>query len=157
MVFWLAVKSLEDPRKMLDQAVSEMKEDLVKMRQASAEVMSTQNMLETKYRQAQTSAVSSQATCLIVSCKKPDVSPLCLCLELFVLYCLLTNQIATCQVFWWRSRLMVSQHGIPAWYPSMSCKCSCCNEFGCLIIGYQRQVQNSTNTCYICLHTAGHV
>ena len=73
MVFWLAVKSLEDPRKMLDQAVGEMKEDLVKMRQASAEVMSTQNMLETKYRQAQTSAVSSQATCLIVSCTKPDV------------------------------------------------------------------------------------
>lgn len=51
------VKSLEDPRKMLDQAVSEMKEDLIKLRQASAEVMSTQNMLESKYRQAQTSAV----------------------------------------------------------------------------------------------------
>lgn len=57
----LTVKSLEDPRKMLDQAVSEMKEDLVKMRQASAEVMSTQNMLESKYRQAQTAAVSVHA------------------------------------------------------------------------------------------------
>ena len=53
-----AAKSLEDPRKMLDQAVAEMKEDLVKMRQASAEVMSTQKMLETKYTQAQASAVS---------------------------------------------------------------------------------------------------
>ena len=53
--------SLEDPRKMLDQAVSEMKEDLIKMRQASAEVMSTQTMLESKYRQAQTSAVSLHA------------------------------------------------------------------------------------------------
>ncbi|KAL3155964.1 hypothetical protein ABBQ32_012958 [Trebouxia sp. C0010 RCD-2024] len=51
-----AAKSLEDPRKMLDQAVSEMKEDLVKMRQASAEVFSTQKMLETKYTQAQASA-----------------------------------------------------------------------------------------------------
>ena len=47
---------------MLDQAVSEMKEDLIKMRQASAEVMSTQKMLETKYTQAQTSAVSA-ASC----------------------------------------------------------------------------------------------
>ena len=54
-------KSLEDPRKMLDQAVSEMKEDLVKMRQASAEVLSTQKMLETKYTQAQASAVSPEA------------------------------------------------------------------------------------------------
>lgn len=41
---------------MLDQAVSEMKEDLIKMRQASAEVMSTQKMLESKYTQAQASA-----------------------------------------------------------------------------------------------------
>lgn len=44
---------------MLDQAVSEMKQDLVKMRQASAEVYSTQKMLETKYTQAQASAVRS--------------------------------------------------------------------------------------------------
>ncbi|KAL0038022.1 hypothetical protein WJX79_009815 [Trebouxia sp. C0005] len=51
-----AAKALEDPRKMLDQAVSEMREDLVKMRQASAEVMSTQKMLESKYSQAQASA-----------------------------------------------------------------------------------------------------
>ena len=42
---------------MLDQAVAEMKEDLVKMRQASAEVFSTQKMLQTKYTQAQASAV----------------------------------------------------------------------------------------------------
>lgn len=46
---------------MLDQAVSEMKQDLVKMRQASAEVYSTQKMLETKYTQAQASAVRSPA------------------------------------------------------------------------------------------------
>ena len=62
----LAVKSFEDPRKLLDQAVSEMREDLVKMRQAAAEVMSTQKMLETKYRQAQASAVS--CNCAAVSC-----------------------------------------------------------------------------------------
>ncbi len=48
---------------MLDQAVSEMKEDLVKMRQASAEVMSTQKMLESKYSQAQASAVSYFCHC----------------------------------------------------------------------------------------------
>lgn len=59
-----AAKSLEDPRKMLDQAVSEMREDLVKMRQASAEVMSTQKMLESKYSQAQASAVNALPSCL---------------------------------------------------------------------------------------------
>lgn len=51
---------------MLDQAVSEMKQDLVKMRQASAEVYSTQKMLETKYTQAQASAVCSA---LILICR----------------------------------------------------------------------------------------
>ena len=48
---------------MLNQAVSEMKEDLVKMRQASAEVFSTQKMLETKYTQAQASAVRGSSQC----------------------------------------------------------------------------------------------
>lgn len=76
-----AAKKLEDPRKMLDQAVSEMKEDLVKMRQASAEVMSTQRMLESKFTQAQASAVSitnqysaaqEPAACRLVCC--PPVS-----------------------------------------------------------------------------------
>ena len=62
-----AAKSLENPRKMLDQAVSEMREDLVKMRQASAEVMSTQKMLESKYGQAQASAVSTHAVVFITS------------------------------------------------------------------------------------------
>lgn len=62
-----AAKSLENPRKMLDQAVSEMREDLVKMRQASAEVMSTQKMLESKYGQAQASAVSHHVFVFITS------------------------------------------------------------------------------------------
>lgn len=69
-----AAKSLEDPRKMLDQAVSEMKEDLVKMRQASAEVFSTQKMLETKYTQAQASAVSiAPHPTLLSQCLKPSL------------------------------------------------------------------------------------
>ena len=34
----LAVSSVEDPEKMLDQTVTEMQNDLIKMRQASAQV-----------------------------------------------------------------------------------------------------------------------
>lgn len=34
----LAVSSAEDPEKLLDQVVTEMQEDLIKMRQASAQV-----------------------------------------------------------------------------------------------------------------------
>lgn len=37
-VFALAVSSAEDPEKLLDQVVNEMQEDLIKMRQASAQV-----------------------------------------------------------------------------------------------------------------------
>lgn len=68
---------------MLDQAVSEMKEDLVKMRQASAEVFSTQKMLQTKYTQAQASAVCSAplgvfANCLCLSSVTKDATSLLL-------------------------------------------------------------------------------
>lgn len=51
-----AAKALEDPRKMLDQAVEDMRNDLVKMRQASVEVLSAQRLLGTKYQQAQSKA-----------------------------------------------------------------------------------------------------
>jgi phage shock protein A len=34
----LAVSQAEDPEKLLDQVVNEMQEDLIKMRQASAQV-----------------------------------------------------------------------------------------------------------------------
>jgi len=34
----VAVSSVEDPEKMLDQTVNEMQSDLIKMRQASAQV-----------------------------------------------------------------------------------------------------------------------
>lgn len=37
-VYVLAVSSAEDPEKLLDQVVNEMQEDLIKMRQASAQV-----------------------------------------------------------------------------------------------------------------------
>lgn len=46
----------QDPEKMLDQTVNEMQEDLIKMRQASAQVMASQKQLEAKYKQAQTTA-----------------------------------------------------------------------------------------------------
>ena len=42
---------------MLDQTVNEMQEDLIKMRQASAQVMASQKQIENKYNQAQTTAV----------------------------------------------------------------------------------------------------
>ena len=41
---------------MLEQTVNEMQEDLIKMRQASAQVMASQKQLEMKYKQAQTTA-----------------------------------------------------------------------------------------------------
>lgn len=50
------VSAAEDPEKILDQAVLEMQEDLVKMRQASAQVIASQKQLENKYKQAQATA-----------------------------------------------------------------------------------------------------
>ncbi len=41
---------------MLEQTVNEMQEDLIKMRQASAQVMASQKQLEMKYKQAQATA-----------------------------------------------------------------------------------------------------
>jgi len=48
--------SQQDPEKMLEQTVNEMQEDLIKMRQASAQVMASQKQLEMKYKAAQTTA-----------------------------------------------------------------------------------------------------
>ena len=50
------VSAAEDPEKILDQTVLEMQEDLVKMRQASAQVIASQKQLENKYKQAQATA-----------------------------------------------------------------------------------------------------
>lgn len=50
------VSAAEDPEKILDQTVVEMQEDLVKMRQASAQVVASQKQLENKYKQAQATA-----------------------------------------------------------------------------------------------------
>mmetsp|Transcript_29721 Transcript_29721/g.96850 ORF Transcript_29721/g.96850 Transcript_29721/m.96850 type:complete len:319 (-) Transcript_29721:63-1019(-) len=47
------VSSAEDPEKVLDQVVMEMQEDLIKMRQASAQVIASKSQLENKYKQAQ--------------------------------------------------------------------------------------------------------
>lgn len=43
----------EDPEKILEQTVIEMNEDLVKLRQASAQVLASQKQLENKYKTAQ--------------------------------------------------------------------------------------------------------
>lgn len=48
-----ALEKMEDPEKLLDQVMNEMTEDLIKMRQASAQVMASQKQLEAKYKQAQ--------------------------------------------------------------------------------------------------------
>lgn len=50
------VSEAEDPEKLLDQVMSEMQADLIKMRQAAAQVMASQKQLEAKYKQAQTTS-----------------------------------------------------------------------------------------------------
>ncbi|KAG1662947.1 hypothetical protein FOA52_006700 [Chlamydomonas sp. UWO 241] len=50
------VSSAEDPEKLLDTVVNEMQDDLIKMRQAAAQVMASQKQLEAKYKTGQTTA-----------------------------------------------------------------------------------------------------
>ncbi|GAX82825.1 hypothetical protein CEUSTIGMA_g10251.t1 [Chlamydomonas eustigma] len=50
------VSSAEDPEKLLDTVVTEMQEDLIKMRQAAAQVMASQKQIEAKFKQAQATA-----------------------------------------------------------------------------------------------------
>ncbi|URD74086.1 Membrane-associated 30 kDa protein [Musa troglodytarum] len=47
------LSSMEDPEKILEQAVIEMTDDLTKMRQATAQVLASQKRLENKYKAAQ--------------------------------------------------------------------------------------------------------
>uniref|UniRef100_A0A1D1YEC2 Putative membrane-associated protein, chloroplastic n=1 Tax=Anthurium amnicola TaxID=1678845 RepID=A0A1D1YEC2_9ARAE len=47
------LSSVEDPEKILEQAVLEMNDDLTKMRQATAQVLASQKRLENKYKAAQ--------------------------------------------------------------------------------------------------------
>ncbi|KAM0836938.1 hypothetical protein ACQ4PT_061987 [Festuca glaucescens] len=47
------ISSFEDPEKILDQAVLEMNDDLIKMRQATAQVLASQKRLENKYKAAE--------------------------------------------------------------------------------------------------------
>eukprot|EP00798_Chlamydomonas_sp_ICE-L_P029656 gene29656-5075_t len=50
------VTTAEDPEKLLDQVVNEMQDDLIKMRQAAAQVLASQKQLEAKYKTAQGTA-----------------------------------------------------------------------------------------------------
>ncbi|KAL4193667.1 hypothetical protein AMTRI_Chr06g177890 [Amborella trichopoda] len=50
------LSTVEDPEKILDQAVLEMNDDLTKMRQATAQVLASQKRLENKYKAAQQSS-----------------------------------------------------------------------------------------------------
>ncbi|KAK2989370.1 hypothetical protein RJ640_007769, partial [Escallonia rubra] len=47
------ISSFEDPEKILEQTVLEMNDDLIKMRQATAQVLASQKRLENKYKAAQ--------------------------------------------------------------------------------------------------------
>ncbi|GER51336.1 ATP binding protein [Striga asiatica] len=47
------ISTFEDPEKILDQAVLEMNEDLIKLRQATARVLASQKQLENRYKAAQ--------------------------------------------------------------------------------------------------------
>ncbi|CAM8881510.1 unnamed protein product [Rhodiola kirilowii] len=47
------ISTFEDPEKILEQAVIEMNDDLIKMRQATAQVLASQKQLENRYKAAQ--------------------------------------------------------------------------------------------------------
>lgn len=51
-----AVSASEDPEKLLTQAVEDMQNDLIKLRQATAQVKGSLIQIENKYKQAQTTA-----------------------------------------------------------------------------------------------------
>ncbi|KAL4428577.1 hypothetical protein ABPG77_008889 [Micractinium sp. CCAP 211/92] len=51
-----AVSAAEDPEKILDQAVADMQNDLIRLRQAAAEVTASQKRLQNKYELAQQTA-----------------------------------------------------------------------------------------------------
>lgn len=51
-----AVSSAEDPEKILDQAVEDMQNDLIRLRQAAAEVTASEKRMQAKYEQAQKTA-----------------------------------------------------------------------------------------------------
>lgn len=55
-----AVSSAEDPEKILDQAIMDMQEDLVQMRQAVAQAMASQNRVRMQADKAQTGATQWQ-------------------------------------------------------------------------------------------------
>ncbi|KVH99510.1 PspA/IM30 [Cynara cardunculus var. scolymus] len=47
------ISTFEDPEKILEQAVTEMNDDLIKMRQATAQVLASQKRMENKYKSAE--------------------------------------------------------------------------------------------------------
>lgn len=53
---YYAVSSAEDPEKILDQAVEDMQNDLIRLRQAAAEVTASEKRMQAKFEQAQKTA-----------------------------------------------------------------------------------------------------
>lgn len=66
------VSGAEDPEKILDQAVNEMQSDLIKMRQASAQVLASQKQIEAKYDSAQDTAKAWQRRAELAVSKGDD-------------------------------------------------------------------------------------
>lgn len=60
-----AVSSVEDPEKVLDQAVEDMQNDLIRLRQAAAEVTASEKRMQAKRDQAQNTAVRSLMTIMV--------------------------------------------------------------------------------------------
>lgn len=52
------MSSAEDPEKILEQAVEDMQGDLIRLRQAAAEVTASEKRMQAKFDQAQKTAVS---------------------------------------------------------------------------------------------------
>lgn len=50
------IKDLEDPEKVLDQAVNDMQSDLIKIRQSYAEISATQKRMQSQKQNADTLA-----------------------------------------------------------------------------------------------------
>lgn len=58
------VSSVEDPEKVLDQAVEDMQNDLIRLRQGAAEVTASEKRMQAKYEQAKKTAVRGYHICL---------------------------------------------------------------------------------------------
>ena len=60
------LKGLEDPEKVLDQAVNDMQNDLIKIRQSYAEISATQKRMTNQKQQADNVATVRYRICMLI-------------------------------------------------------------------------------------------